>query len=56
MPIEHIEAITGEPTILVKGSDVKAMSNICTHRGMRLVTQPCTNQPFSVNIMDAHSI
>jgi len=42
MPIEHIEAITGEPTILVKGSDVKAMSNICTHRGMRLVTQPCT--------------
>ena len=42
MPIEHIESITGEPTILVKGSDVKAMSNICTHRGMRLVTRPCT--------------
>jgi choline monooxygenase len=41
-PIEHIEAITGEPTIIVKGSDVNAMSNICTHRGMRLVAQPCT--------------
>ncbi len=40
-PIEHIEAITGEPTIIVKGSDAKAMSNICTHRGMRLVSQPC---------------
>ena len=41
-PIEHIEAITGEPTIIVKGDDVKAMSNICTHRGMRLVGEPCT--------------
>ena len=41
-PIEHIEAITGEPTIIVKGSDVNAMSNICTHRGMRLVAQPCS--------------
>ena len=41
-PIEHIEAITGEPTIIVKGADVKAMSNICTHRGMRLVGKPCT--------------
>ena len=41
-PIEHIEAITGEPTIIVKGADVKAMSNICTHRGMRLVGKSCT--------------
>jgi choline monooxygenase len=41
-PIEHIEAITGEPTIIVKGADVKAMSNICTHRGMRLIGKPCT--------------
>ena len=41
-PIEHIEAITGEPVIIVKGDDVKAISNICTHRGMRLVTEPCT--------------
>ena len=40
--IEHIEAITGEPTIIVKSSSAKAMSNICTHRGMRLVSQPCT--------------
>ena len=40
-PIEHIEAITGEPTIIAKGSGVNAMSNICTHRGMRLVAKPC---------------
>ena len=41
-PIDHIEAVTGEPTIIVKGSEVKLMSNICTHRGMRLVKKPCT--------------
>jgi len=41
-PIEHIEAITGEPIIIVNGSSVNAISNICTHRGMRLVIQPCT--------------
>jgi len=41
-PIEHIEAITGEPTIIVKGDDVKVMSNICTHRGMRLISHSCT--------------
>ncbi len=41
-PIDHIEAVTGEPIIIVKGSEIKSISNICTHRGMRLVTKPCT--------------
>ena len=42
IPLQHIEAITGEPTIIVNGEKTHCLSNICTHRGMRLVSQPCT--------------
>ncbi len=42
IPLDHIEAITGEPTIIVKGEKTLCLSNICTHRGMRLTAQPCT--------------
>lgn len=41
IPLNHIESITGEPTIIVKGNEVECLSNICTHRGMRLISQPC---------------
>ena len=40
-PLNHIESITGEPTIIVRGDKVECLSNICTHRGMRLISQPC---------------
>ncbi len=42
LPLEHIEAITGEPVVLVKGDETRCLSNICTHRGMRLVSNPCS--------------
>jgi len=40
-PIEHIESLTGESIIIVKGEQVNSLSNICTHRGMRLIGEPC---------------
>ena len=42
IPVNHIEAITGEPMIIVRGEKTQCLSNICTHRGMRLALQPCT--------------
>ena len=44
LPLEHIEAITGEPTILVDDEGIRCLSNICTHRGMRLVSKPCSKR------------
>ena len=41
LPVGHMEAMTGEPILLVKGEDTRCLSNICTHRGMRLVPEPC---------------
>ena len=31
IPLDHIEAITGEPTIIVSGEKTQCLSNICTH-------------------------
>jgi choline monooxygenase len=45
-PIEHIESITGEPVIIVKGEQVNCLSNICTHRGMRLINEACSKNSF----------
>lgn len=45
-PIEHIESITGEPVIIVKGEHVNCLSNICTHRGMRLIDEVCSKNSF----------
>ena len=45
-PIEHIEALTGESIVFVKGEQVNCLSNICTHRGMSLIEKPCTKKSF----------
>ena len=42
LPVDHLEALTGEPVVLVKGENTQCLSNVCTHRGMRLVLEPCT--------------
>tara|TARA_B100000700_G_C15057248_1_gene863558 strand:+ start:1195 stop:2265 length:1071 start_codon:yes stop_codon:yes gene_type:complete len=42
LPLKHIEAITSEPIFIVNNEQLTSLSNICTHRGMRLVTEPCT--------------
>ncbi len=45
-PIEHIESITGESIVIVKGEQVNCLSNICTHRGMRLIEEGCSKKSF----------
>ena len=42
LPLNHIEAITGEPIFITK--DAQCISNICTHRGMRLIPKACTKK------------
>jgi len=44
LPLEHIEAINGESVVLVKDEATRCLSNVCTHRGMRLVLEPCTKK------------
>ena len=44
IPLDHIEAVSGEPTILVNDNEIRCLSNICTHRGMRLVSEPCSRR------------
>ena len=41
VPLTHIEEITGEPLFIVKDNS-SCLSNVCTHRGMRLVEKPCS--------------
>jgi len=45
-PIKHIESVTGESIIVVKGDEVNSLSNICTHRGMRLIGESCNKKSF----------
>ena len=44
IPLDHVESITAEPMILVRGEGTKCISNICTHRGMRLASTPCNRK------------
>ena len=43
-PLEHIEAINGESMVLIRNEQTKCVSNVCTHRGMRLALEPCTKK------------
>ena len=43
-PLDHIEAITGESMVLVKGTEIRCLSNVCTHRGMRLAIESCSKK------------
>ena len=43
-PLEHIEAINGESMVLMKGQKTNCVSNVCTHRGMRLALEPCSKK------------
>ena len=42
LPLKHIDAITSEPIFIVNNDQPTYLSNICTHRGMRLVSHPCS--------------
>ncbi len=44
VPLHHVEDATGEQIIMVRSDEVKCLSNICTHRGMKLVEQDCSKR------------
>ena len=41
LPLNMIESVNGESMILVENDGVRCLSNVCTHRGMRLATKAC---------------
>ena len=44
LPLTHIEAITGESVLLLRDKETRCLSNVCTHRGMRLALEACTKK------------
>ena len=44
LPLDHLEAINGESVLLVSGAETACLSNVCTHRGMRLALDPCNKK------------
>lgn len=41
IPLSELEILLGEAAILTKGDSVRCLSNVCTHRGMLIATEPC---------------
>ena len=44
IPLDVIESITKESLILVGNDSVQCLSNVCTHRGMRLAIEACQSK------------
>ena len=44
LPLDTIESVTGECMMLVDNDEVRSLSNVCTHRGMRLATEACQSK------------
>ena len=44
IPLDHMEGIVGEAMALTDSDKLRCLSNVCTHRGMILVTEP-SNSP-----------
>ena len=42
LPLEHMESLVGEPMLLTRDDVVRCVSNVCTHRGMLVATEPCS--------------
>ena len=42
LPLDHIEHMIGEPMLLTRDEIVRCVSNVCTHRGMLVATEPCS--------------
>jgi choline monooxygenase len=43
IPLNHMEAMVGEAMALTISEEVRCLSNVCTHRGMILVTEKCNS-------------
>ena len=44
MPLDHFETITGDSVMLLRDQETRCLSNVCTHRGMRLALEPCNKK------------
>ena len=44
LPLHHIEQINGECMVLVNSDQIRCLSNVCTHRGMRVVMEECNSK------------
>ena len=44
LPLDHLEAISGESLLLLREQETRCLSNVCTHRGMRLALEPCSKK------------
>ena len=45
LPLTHVESQTGEPMLLSKSEgEIRCLSNVCTHRGMIVVDEPCNTK------------
>ena len=42
LPLEHMENLVSEPMLITRGDTVRCLSNVCTHRGMLVVTEACS--------------
>ena len=42
LPLDHIEHMIGEPMLLTRDENIRCVSNVCTHRGMLVATEPCS--------------
>ena len=43
IPLDHMEGLLGEAMALIESDRLRCLSNVCTHRGMILVTEPCNS-------------
>ena len=43
-PLPQLENILNESLILVKSDGIRCLSNVCTHRGMLIATDPCSSK------------
>lgn len=44
IPLPQLENILNESLILVKSDEIRCLSNVCTHRGMLIATNPCSSK------------
>ena len=42
LPLDHMEHMIGEPMLLTRDEIIRCVSNVCTHRGMLVATEPCS--------------
>lgn len=44
IPLPQLENILNKSLVLVKSDEIRCLSNVCTHRGMLIATNPCSSK------------